>query len=214
VLAVRPALPSEYGAIGDLTASTYLDEELAGADYAATLRDVPARAAEATVLVAELDGRLVGSVTVATRGGPYAEQAEPGTAVLRMLVTDPRARGAGVGTALVEAAVATARTDGCLVVRLSTKATMTAAHRIYERLGFTRTPARDWSPLPDLMLLTYELPLAFCGHCGEPGAHEQCRRQLVLDPPRYCSGCRRRMVVQVHPTGWSARCVEHGTLTS
>ena len=23
-----------------------------------------------------------------------------------------------------------------------------------------------------------------------------------------------RMVVQVHPTGWSARCVEHGTVTS
>jgi hypothetical protein len=39
---------------------------------------------------------------------------------------------------------------------------MHAAHRIYERLGFTRTPDRDWNPLPDLddiTLLTYELTL-------------------------------------------------------
>ena len=29
----------------------------------------------------------------------------------------------------------------------------------------------------------------------------------------YCSRCRRRMVVQVLPTGWTARCSEHGTRT-
>jgi hypothetical protein len=39
---------------------------------------------------------------------------------------------------------------------------MHAAHRIYERLGFVRTPGRDWNPLPeldDITLLTYELTL-------------------------------------------------------
>jgi len=39
---------------------------------------------------------------------------------------------------------------------------MHAAHRIYERLGFTRTPDRDWNPLPepyDITLLTYVLTL-------------------------------------------------------
>ena len=98
-------------------------------------------------------------------------------------------------------------------VRLSTQAEMKAAHRIYERLGFLRTPERDWSPVPGVDLLTYVLPLAFCGQCGEPGTHEDCLRRLALDPPRYCGQCRRRMVVQVHPTGWSARCVEHGTVS-
>jgi GNAT superfamily N-acetyltransferase len=214
VLEVRPALPSEYGAIGELTASTYLDEGLAGPGYAGELRDVAARAGSATVLVALLDARVVGAVTVATRGGPYSERTEPGTAVIRMLVTARSARGAGVGTALVEAAVAQARADGCVVLRLSTQASMTAAHRVYERLGFARTPDRDWRPEPDVLLLTYALPLVFCGQCGEPGTHEACRRKLALEPPRYCSGCRRRMVVQVHPTGWTARCVEHGTLSS
>ncbi|HEU4812079.1 MAG TPA: hypothetical protein VFT00_08040 [Nocardioides sp.] len=57
----------------------------------------------------------------------------------------------------------------------------------------------------------------FCGHCGEPvdaRDHTVCERQLVMEPPRFCTSCRRRMKVQVHPRGWSAECVEHGTLTS
>jgi len=53
----------------------------------------------------------------------------------------------------------------------------------------------------------------YCGHCGEPGQHPEHEKALELEPPRYCASCRRRMVVQVSPTGWSARCVEHGTVT-
>ena len=36
--------------------------------------------------------------------------------------------------------------------------------------------------------------------------------QLGLEPPRFCPYCRRRMVVQVVPRGWSARCARHGEL--
>lgn len=211
---VRPAHPEEYLALGELTASTYLREDLTDEGYATTLRDVAGRAQSATVLVALLDGRLVGGITAVTQGGRYAENTEPGTAVLRMLVTDPSARGAGIGTALVHAAIELARLHGCQLVRLSTQPKMTAAHRVYERLGFIRTPADDWYPEPELLLLTYVLPLVFCGHCGEPGTHQDCLGKLELDPPRFCTACHRRMVVQVHPTGWSARCVEHGILTS
>ena len=56
----------------------------------------------------------------------------------------------------------------------------------------------------------------FCGHCGEPvdaRDHTACERQLLMEPPRFCTSCRRRMKVQVHPRGWSAECVEHGVLT-
>jgi hypothetical protein len=57
----------------------------------------------------------------------------------------------------------------------------------------------------------------WCGHCGQearPGEHSVCERALELEPPRYCTQCRRRMVVQVLPRGWSARCVRHGELSS
>lgn len=36
---------------------------------------------------------------------------------------------------------------------------MLAAHQIYRRLGFVRTPERDWYPIPGLKLLTYSLTL-------------------------------------------------------
>ncbi len=57
----------------------------------------------------------------------------------------------------------------------------------------------------------------YCGICGRvqraPG-HEPCLRRAELEPPRYCPGCGRRMLVQVTPAGWPARCARHGELTS
>ncbi|WP_049758710.1 biotin synthase auxiliary protein BsaP [Kytococcus sedentarius] len=62
---------------------------------------------------------------------------------------------------------------------------------------------------------------AYCGHCGEPLVgrggdpqdHAPCVRRLELEPPRYCPDCRRRMVVQVTPRGWTASCSRHGVTT-
>jgi ribosomal protein S18 acetylase RimI-like enzyme len=214
---VRRAEPCDHAAIADLTAGVYRGEGLSSASYEPALRDVASRAASATVLVAETDGRLAGAVTVATRGGEWAEQSVPGEAVVRMLVVDAAVRGAGVGEALVRACLDVARADGCTMVRLSSQEEMLAAHRLYERLGFVRTPSHDWYPVPGLFLRTYALPLApWCGQCGQPltaEGHDICRRRAELEPPRYCPACRRRRVVQVTPTGWSARCSEHGTTT-
>ncbi len=54
----------------------------------------------------------------------------------------------------------------------------------------------------------------YCPRCGETvdQPHPGCEAALGLEPPRYCPQCRRRMVVQVTPTAWTARCVEHGAL--
>jgi hypothetical protein len=58
----------------------------------------------------------------------------------------------------------------------------------------------------------------FCDQCGKPagaeGAHERCADRRTLEPPRFCPDCARRMVVQVTPTGWTARCSRHGERTS
>ena len=214
MLEVRDARPEEYDAAGDLVADVYVTEGWSEHDdYTAELRDARTRAAHADLLVAVLDGAVVGTVTLVLEGGPYAEAADPGESVIRMLATAPAARGQGAGAKLVEECVTRSRAAGLSAVRLSTQQKMHAAHRVYERLGFTRTPERDWSPVPGMELFTYWLPLVYCGQCGEPGTHEACRRMLELEPPRYCAQCRRRMVVQVHPTGWSARCVEHGLVT-
>ena len=216
-LEVRPARPDEHAAIGELTVAVYRAEGLAYADYEPFLRDAASRAQSATVLVAVQDGRLVGAVTVATRLGPWAEQAVAGEAVVRMLVVDPARRGAGIGEALARACVETARADGCSLIRL-TSHDGSPAHPLYERVGFARVPELDWRPNEHVVLRAFALPLVpWCGQCGEaltPDGHAACRRAAELDPPRWCGRCRRRMVVQVTPTGWTARCSEHGLRSS
>lgn len=54
----------------------------------------------------------------------------------------------------------------------------------------------------------------YCGTCGRSlavGRHVACEAGQ-LEPPRYCPRCARRMVVQVTPLRWTARCSQHGTL--
>ncbi len=58
---------------------------------------------------------------------------------------------------------------------------------------------------------------AWCDRCGEAlsvGTHDACAAARTLEPPRYCPACRRRMKVQVFPSGWTAACVEHGVQSS
>jgi hypothetical protein len=59
--------------------------------------------------------------------------------------------------------------------------------------------------------------VSFCDRCGEPldpGGHAACAAARSLEPPRFCPQCRRRMKVQVVPSGWTATCVEHGVRRS
>jgi hypothetical protein len=57
---------------------------------------------------------------------------------------------------------------------------------------------------------------AYCDRCGdELGTHPEvthsaCRELRELEPPRYCPECKRRLIVQVVPTGWKAHCSAHG----
>ncbi|MET9835252.1 GNAT family N-acetyltransferase [Streptomyces sp. NPDC006385] len=164
---IRRVEPDEYEPLGEITAQAYLQDgllEFAESDeYLGELKDVAKRAAAAEVLVAVGRGRLLGGVTFVPGGGPMADIARFGEAEIRMLAVAREARGRGIGEALVRACVDRARaTEGCVRIVLSTQRTMHSAHRIYERLGFVRTPERDWNPLPhldDITLLTYELTL-------------------------------------------------------
>jgi hypothetical protein len=52
-------------------------------------------------------------------------------------------------------------------------------------------------------------------YTGEPeGGAVSAAARLGLEPPRFCAECGRRMIVQVRPDGWSARCSRHGELDS
>ncbi|MFD9306218.1 GNAT family N-acetyltransferase [Streptomyces sp. NPDC060048] len=161
---IRPAVAAEYEELGEITARAYLDDGLLdfaeGDPYLDRLRDVAGRAADGEVLVAEYDGTLLGCVTFAPPGSPLADIAGPGEAEFRMLAVSRAARGRGAGEALVRACMTRARDlAGVSHLVLSTTQKMLGAHRIYDRLGFVRTPDRDWYPIPGLPLLTYRVEL-------------------------------------------------------
>lgn len=60
-------------------------------------------------------------------------------------------RGAGIGAALVQDAIARAKRAGCSLVQLTTDATRVEAKRFYERLGFEATHVGMKLPLAPAM---------------------------------------------------------------
>jgi ribosomal protein S18 acetylase RimI-like enzyme len=161
-LEIRPARTDELDRVGDLTAAVYIAGGYINpnAAYVQKLRNAALRAREAELVVAVNDGEPTGTVTYCRHGSSWAQLTVPGEAEFRMLAVVPAARGLGLGEALVRHCMRRAREDGCTVLRLSTEPIMHAAHRIYHRLGFVRTPERDWRPEAGVdLLLTYALAL-------------------------------------------------------
>jgi GNAT superfamily N-acetyltransferase len=66
-----------------------------------------------------------------------------GTGVVRKMFVDPARRGAGVAQQLLGTLVAAARDDGMAELLLGTTSAYHAAHRFYEKSGFTRVDPDD-----------------------------------------------------------------------
>ncbi|MEO6511374.1 MAG: GNAT family N-acetyltransferase [Nocardioides sp.] len=153
---VRRAEPGEYEAIGAVTVAAYepfLND--VGSDYRKHLAGAERRDAEAELWVAELDDRIVGTVTYCPLGSPWHEMASEGEGEFRMLAVHPDGQGHGVGTALVETCEERARAEGLRSMVLCSQASMAAAHRLYVRQGYTRAPERDWEPVPGVDLVAF-----------------------------------------------------------
>lgn len=98
------------------------------------LRGLPASYADhgGAFWVAHLDGKLVGTC------GVFPVDAATGTFELRKMYLRPAARGHGVGTKLLETAVAWVRARGGTRIGLDTIEEMTRAIAFYEAHGFVR----------------------------------------------------------------------------
>ncbi len=92
-------------------------------------------AGDSTVLVARVDGVIVGSLTLVMYRIPTGLKAW-----IEDVVVDDAARGQGVGEALNRAALGEARRRGAKSVSLTSRPSRQAANRLYERIGFA---ARD-----------------------------------------------------------------------
>jgi GNAT superfamily N-acetyltransferase/quercetin dioxygenase-like cupin family protein len=154
---VRVAGPSELPAVRRVLLAAYQE-------YAATLPpavfgryltdilDVGSRAGAGEILVAEHGGRIVGTVTYYPDAGQEGLGWPAGWAGLRALGVEPRARGLGIGRALLGACLERALAAGAPVVCLHTAEFMTAAVAIYQAAGFRRDPAHDFDAAGQLAL--------------------------------------------------------------
>jgi GNAT superfamily N-acetyltransferase len=113
-------------------------------EYDAHIADVEGRRRDTIVVVAELDGRLVGSLTyVAGVVEGHSEHGDPDAASFRYFAVDPAVQGRGVGEAMVRWVIDRARSDGKRAILIHTLDVMRGAQRLYRRLGFVRDEAHD-----------------------------------------------------------------------
>jgi len=153
---LRLARPDEVEAVGEITLAAY-DEFMDGPEegYRDELADAAGRFRDAELWVAVEDGQLLGTVAYCPPGSPWRELARDGEGEFRMLAVHPRARGRGVGQALVDLCERRAREHGATGMVLSSLPDMVSAHRVYGRLGYTRSPDRDWDPAPGVHLVAF-----------------------------------------------------------
>ena len=113
-------------------------------------------AGDGDLFVAERDGVIVGAVVHVGPGRPRSAIYPDDWSVIRMLVVDPAARGAGIGRALVAATLERAARTGAPAVGLHTSPIMATALRLYEGIGFRRE--HDLPPIRGVPYARYVLP--------------------------------------------------------
>ena len=116
-----------------------------------------------TLIVADDEGSLVGSVLLYTPGSKFAI---PGRRTItlkepevRLLAVAPAARGRGVGVALMRECIRRARESRSPALTLHTMDMMEAAMRLYGRLGFQRAPKLDIEVAPGVTVKGFRLGL-------------------------------------------------------
>lgn len=168
-ITIRDARPAERGAVEAVTLAAY--EQYAAVmpvplweAYRQNIVTTLANAKPATLIVAEKEGALVGSVLLYPAGGDMRAPGRGKATTLtwpevRLLAVTPAARGSGAGRRLMDECIRRARAAGATALTLHTTDMMQVAMQLYERMGFERAPDLDFSPAPAITVKGYKLAL-------------------------------------------------------
>ncbi|MFJ5111364.1 GNAT family N-acetyltransferase [Streptomyces sp. NPDC088551] len=137
-LNIRPAAPDDIPAIVAMLADDPLGAQRESLDDLTPYTEAYERLARDPnqhVVVAERDGRVIGTLQLTIIPGLSRRGAT--RSVIEAVRVHADERGSGLGTRFIEWAVDESRRQGCQLVQLTSDASRTDAHRFYERLGFT-----------------------------------------------------------------------------
>ncbi|WP_037576268.1 GNAT family N-acetyltransferase [Phaeacidiphilus oryzae] len=149
-LIIRPAVAEDLPALVAMLADDPLGAARESPDrpelYRAAFERIAADPNQ-YLAVAERGGRVVGTLQLTTIPG----LSRRGTVrtVIEAVRVDASERGRGLGTELIEWAVAESRRRGAGLVQLTSDAGRTDAHRFYRRLGFVDSHVGFKLALPD-----------------------------------------------------------------
>jgi len=164
-LIVRDARPDELDRVSLVIKNAYWQYRsvMPASEWKLYLRDimdVRSRLSDANLIVAEVDRKLAGAVTLYIDARSSREQGWPeGWAGVRILAVHTAYRGRGVGRVLMEECLRRCRACGIRTVGLHTTTAMDVARRMYERMGFERIPEFDFNPAPEIVVMAYRLDL-------------------------------------------------------
>jgi ribosomal protein S18 acetylase RimI-like enzyme len=157
---IRAATEADGEAVVALWTEAYFSEGEGGRDSPYARSDFDqTTAAAAHLLVAEMDGAVVGVVALLTPSEPSRAVALEGEAELVRLVVSSTARRQGIGRALANRCTELARREGRPAISLWSRPYQRAGHRLYESLGYQRRPERDSTDKTGFERLVFRLEL-------------------------------------------------------
>lgn len=156
---LRKAETRDAEAVVALWTEAYFHEGEGGRTTPYTKTDFEKAMAAGEILVAGSPGKAVGVVVLVPPGTPGTAVAGGEEAELCLLAVSSPARRQGIGRALVERCAGLAREKGWEAIALWSRPYQTAAHRLYESLGYRRRPERDETDTTGFARLVFQLQL-------------------------------------------------------
>jgi ribosomal protein S18 acetylase RimI-like enzyme len=140
-LPIRQASSEDFESIAALNIAAFVQfaPTLSPESWQAMQRNlvnIAERSQSAQFLIHRQEDAVVGSVAYCPAGNGDSSIFRPDMASALLLAVHPRYRGKGLAKALMALCISKARNDGAADVGLFTSELMSAAHHLYQRLGF------------------------------------------------------------------------------